>query len=213
MPEWLYLASWVFLIGGIAGTLLESGWEVAVERRRRFESRAGILPRPVNPVPVNPLYGAAAVLGSFALGPLAPYPGVVVLLGAAILTVVEYAVSLVLERAFGTVLWDYSERPLHLHGRICLEFTFYWGVLSLALVYVVDPALRSAIALLPRPAGDAIAITLLAAAAAALVARTAGFAGIPRTNLSARYRRLLADPAGRSGHELTPRPFAARIGR
>ena len=43
-----------------------------------------------------------------------------------------------MEKVFGTVFWDYSNKPLNLHGRICLEFAIYWGFLGLLLIYVLD---------------------------------------------------------------------------
>lgn len=243
MAEWLYVGSWLFLLGSFLGVVLEAAWEVLVERPRRFEPRAGVLY-----LPLNPLYGAAAVAGSFALAPLAASPGLVFLAGALGFSALEYVASLVLERAFGSVFWDYSDRPLNLQGRICAEFAIYWGLLALVLVYLADPALRGLIARIPRPAGDVLAVLLVVLTVAAAVATTIGFARLreriarllagrdttarsgwervadvvappaavlaafPRMNLSARYRRLLADSSvqRRRAHRARRRP--GRIG-
>ena len=186
MPETWYVTSWLFLLGSFAGVALESLWEIAVERPRRFEPRAGILY-----LPLNPLYGAATVVGALGLQPLAFSPVLVFAAGAVGFSAVEFVASLLLERAFGVVFWDYSDRPLNLGGRVCLEFAGYWGVLALALVYVADPALRGFIALVPRPLGDLLVVALLCLTVGAAVATTLGFARL--------RGRLAARIAGRSG--------------
>ena len=50
----------------------------------------------------------------------------------------EYVASFVMEKLFGSVFWDYSEKPLNLQGRICLQYSLYWGFLGLLLIYVLD---------------------------------------------------------------------------
>lgn len=45
-----------------------------------------------------------------------------------------------MERAFGTVWWDYSNMPLNIQGRICLPASLLFGVGGLLAVYVLMPA-------------------------------------------------------------------------
>ncbi len=52
---------------------------------------------------------------------------------------VEYCGSVVLEH-IGLSGWDYSDKPLNLHGRICLESIATFVVGLVALVYVLHPA-------------------------------------------------------------------------
>jgi len=185
-----YVAIWLFLLGSCGGVALESTWQSAVDRHQPRDRRAGILF-----LPLNPLYGAATVVGAVALRPLAANPVLVFLVGAVLFAALEYLSSLVLERAFGVVFWDYGDRPFNLNGRVCAEFAGYWGLLGLALVYVADPALRVLIEGLPRPAGDLLAGLLLTATVGAAIATTLGFA---------RLRRRIADRlAGRSGSART----------
>lgn len=172
----VYAVTWVFILGSLGGVLVEAAWAALIEGRGLTSPRTGVLY-----LPFNPLYGLAAALGAVVLTPLAASPVAVFVLGAAVFTVVEYLASLVMEHVFGTVFWDYSNRPFNLHGRICLEFTGYWGVLSLALVYLVDPALGRVAELIPRPAGDLIALGVVIAMAIAGVVTMMGF-----TRLSSR---------------------------
>ncbi|HVK35225.1 MAG TPA: hypothetical protein VM428_06165 [Microlunatus sp.] len=32
-----------------------------------------------------------------------------------------------MEKLFGLVFWDHSEKPLNLQGRICLQNSVWWG--------------------------------------------------------------------------------------
>ncbi|HYI53506.1 MAG TPA: putative ABC transporter permease [Microlunatus sp.] len=73
-------------------------------------------------------------------------------LGMAVCTVLEYVASFVMEKLFGSVFWDYSEKPLNLQGRICLQYSLYWGFLSLLLIYVLDPATVRLVQGWPLPA-------------------------------------------------------------
>jgi uncharacterized membrane protein len=50
----------------------------------------------------------------------------------------EYVASLVMEKLFNTVAWDYSDKVLNLHGRICLQYSCGWGLLALLVVCVLD---------------------------------------------------------------------------
>jgi hypothetical protein len=97
---------------------------------------------------------------------LLPYvdnPFALFFLAMLVCTVLEYVASFVMEKLFGTVFWDYSDRPLNLQGRVCLQYTLYWGFLGLLLIYVLDPATARLIESMPLPAAAyllAVLITL-----------------------------------------------------
>ena len=56
---------------------------------------------------------------------------------------VEYLSSLFQETVFGTVSWNYSHHPFNLGGRISLRMTLLWGLLGMALMYLLLPVLLS----------------------------------------------------------------------
>ncbi|AFG37413.1 putative ABC transporter permease [Spirochaeta africana] len=137
-PLWIELVA-VFTTGGIFGWLLEVGY-------RSFHAR-----RLVNPGllygPVVPLYGFGLVMvlyGRLLLDDQS-FLGTVLLLTLAV-TLLEYLAGALAESLIGIKLWDYSDRPLNLQGRICFQFSLYWfvliGVVSLAMdaiaVWTVD---------------------------------------------------------------------------
>ena len=54
--------------------------------------------------------------------------------GAAIVTVLELLVGLVVNRWLGWNVWDYSDMPFNLWGQVCPQFTAVWLLLSWAAV-------------------------------------------------------------------------------
>jgi uncharacterized membrane protein len=62
-------------------------------------------------------------------------------IGAAIVTAVEFVSGLILNIWLGLGIWDYSSMPLNLMGQICLPFSFLWIPLSIVAV-VLDDWLR-----------------------------------------------------------------------
>ena len=52
------------------------------------------------------------------------------LLSAAEVTTAELLVGLLVNRALGWAVWDYSALPLNLGGQICLRYSLYWLALS-----------------------------------------------------------------------------------
>ncbi len=53
---------------------------------------------------------------------------------AALITAVELFTGLLVNRALGWNVWDYSSLPLNLSGQICLLYSFYWLLLSIPAV-------------------------------------------------------------------------------
>lgn len=79
----------------------------------------------------------------------------------AVCTVLEYVASFVMEKLFGSVFWDYSEKPLNLQGRICLQYSIYWGFLGLLLIYVLDPTTVRLVESWPLPAAAYVLAVLV----------------------------------------------------
>jgi uncharacterized membrane protein len=126
------LALYFFLLS-IVGWFIEMGY-LATARRGLINS--GFLQGPVCP---------AYAVGALIIYPftllLAPFPfwvqcGSYVILS----TIVEYLAHFSLEKILGIRVWDYSDEFLNFQGRISLKYTFFWFVLVLLLVFVLQPA-------------------------------------------------------------------------
>ena len=63
------------------------------------------------------------------------------IIGATIVTVLEFISGLILNIWLGLGIWDYSRMPFNLLGQICLPFSVIWIGLSV-LAIVLDDYLR-----------------------------------------------------------------------
>lgn len=145
---------WVFLIGCVAGTVLETFW--ALITLGRFEIRTGLVIGPFIPV-----YGGGAVLLTVFFYKLYKLNDVLifaisVLLGSSF----EFLCSLFQEKVVGTVSWDYSGTFLNVGGRTNLMFGFIWGLLGLCWVRFVYPCLSRNIEKIPKKIGYRLTVIL-----------------------------------------------------
>ena len=56
----------------------------------------------------------------------------VFILSIVLLSLLEYITGYILLYIFNIRLWDYSMRKYNINGFVCLRFSIYWGILSLA---------------------------------------------------------------------------------
>ena len=63
------------------------------------------------------------------------------LMGAGIITGLEFATGLIVNIWMGLGVWDYSNMPLNVMGQICLPFSLAWIALA-AVAIVLDDYLR-----------------------------------------------------------------------
>lgn len=58
------------------------------------------------------------------------------LIGAAVITTLEFTVGMIVNVGLGWNVWDYSEKPFNLYGQICPFFTVGWFFLSIPAYFV-----------------------------------------------------------------------------
>lgn len=63
------------------------------------------------------------------------------LIGACVITALEFVSGVVLNMILGLTIWDYSGIPLNLFGQICLPFSVAWFFLS-GVAIVLDDYIR-----------------------------------------------------------------------
>ena len=61
---------------------------------------------------------------------------------ACVITVLELLCGLIVNKALGWNVWDYSQFSMNFLGQICLRFSFYWLLLSLPLLFLSAVAKR-----------------------------------------------------------------------
>lgn len=152
----LYKILLLCFIGSFSGVILEMLWWFVTTGK--IESRAGLVYGPF-----NLLYGLGAVCMTAALysfrnrGILFSFCG-----GFLVGSVVEYACSFFQEQLLGSVSWDYSNRPFNLNGRICLTFSFFWGLLGIIWMKNLYPWVAKLILKIPNKVGKTVTIVLTA---------------------------------------------------
>ncbi|WP_440708182.1 putative ABC transporter permease [Herbiconiux sp. YIM B11900] len=153
-----YIGLWLFFIYGLVGVIIEMVYCWTIEYRGVIESRLGLLY-----VPFNLLYGAGGLFISLALLPVVDNPFAVFGVGLLVGTALEYLTSLLMEKLFHAVYWDYSKEFLNVQGRICLKYAIIWGLLSLVLLYVFDAVNVQALAEIPVAIGLPVLFVLIVA--------------------------------------------------
>lgn len=150
-----YVILWSFLVYAFLGVLVEMVFCLMTEAV--LESRTGLLY-----LPLRPLYGVGGVACTVLLHPFAGQWLLVFLGSFVVLSVVELVASYAMDAASATVCWDYRHKLLSVQGRICLEYSLYWGALGLLVVYALDPFLSGLLATTRSEVSESLLTALLA---------------------------------------------------
>ncbi len=110
--------------------------------------------------PLCPVYGFGALLVVFLLEPFADSVVLLFFSGMVLTTALEYVTAWLLETAFSTRWWDYSDLPFNFKGRVCLLNSVIFGLMSLIGVRVLHPLLESVLFALPVSFADPVAAVL-----------------------------------------------------
>ena len=94
--------------------------------------------------PWLPIYGSGAVLITVvirALPPLEHAVGTTFAVSLILCGFLEYMTSYVLEKRFHARWWDYSQKPMNLHGRIWIGNLILFGLGGVVIVNLINPLL------------------------------------------------------------------------
>ncbi|MHC5250059.1 putative ABC transporter permease [Enterococcus sp. HY326] len=64
-----------------------------------------------------------------------------------IVTIIEYITSWLLEKVFNMKLWDYTNVPLNIGGRVAVSVSLFWGIGCLILIKIINPFFQTYIQL------------------------------------------------------------------
>ena len=124
---------WYFIFYSFCGFLLEAAF-ACVTGSPRWDRKCFLL------LPLCPVYGLGACL-ILQVVPLARSPLWVMMAGGMAATAAELAFGLFYRFGLGVEFWNYTGLRGSVGGLICPAFSLCWGLLALALVYLVHPAL------------------------------------------------------------------------
>lgn len=145
---------WYFLIFSIVGIVIETVYCYATTGV--LESRKGLIWGPFCPV-----YGVSAALLILCLNQY-KNKNIIELFfrGFIVGSIAEYVLSFILEAIYGIRFWDYTYTNAHINGRICLQYSFYWGILSVLLIKCAKPILDKLMDKIPAKIRKGIDVTL-----------------------------------------------------
>ena len=89
--------------------------------------------------PFSPIYGSGALAIILFILPFRHNFFLFFTMSIIIASIIEYIASIFFEKVFNIIWWDYSDKPFNLHSRICLEYSFYWGILSSLVLIFIHP--------------------------------------------------------------------------
>ena len=94
--------------------------------------------------PICPIYGSGAALITVVVGSLSRFEsglGTTYALSFLICGTLEYLTSFVMEKRFHARWWDYSQKPMNLHGRVWIGNLVLFGLGGVAIIHVLNPLL------------------------------------------------------------------------
>ncbi len=111
--------------------------------------------------PWLPIYGVGGLVIIIGLRPLRHRPGLLFLGAFVACGALEYFAAWALEMLFHTKWWDYNGYFLNVHGRICLEGLFVFGLAGVAFTYLFAPMLDNLYKKIPKDKVKPVCIVLL----------------------------------------------------
>ena len=121
-----------FIIYSVAGFVIETIFGLIT--KGVIESRKSFLYGPFCAI-----YGVGAVIMIPSLQRFKKNNYTLFIGGMLIGSLVEYLISLIGEFIFHIKWWDYSGMPFNINGRICIAFSFFWGILAIYLMSHFNP--------------------------------------------------------------------------
>ena len=128
--------------------------------------------------PVIPVYGFGAVFVMLAMSFFRsseipthlPYVDIPLVFfgGLVICTLLEYVTAVILESAFHIRWWDYSKQKFNFQGRICLKSALFFGLMSVVIIYIVQPLVSRVTVSIPADIANPLALVFLVLFAADL---------------------------------------------
>lgn len=99
--------------------------------------------------PICPIYGVGFLLMVLFFAPFKDNLVVFYFVAVIVMTAWEYFVGWFLEATTHIKYWDYSDRRFNIKGRVCLEVSLFWGIMSYVAVFLIHPPVARLFARMP----------------------------------------------------------------
>lgn len=130
----LWQLLWLFFIYSFLGWVTEVFLKYL--QYHRFINRGFLIG------PYCPIYGAGAVLITVGQGVLSSFErswAMSFLIAFILCGLLEYATSYILEKYFHARWWDYTQKPMNLHGRVWIGNLILFGLGGVAIAEILNP--------------------------------------------------------------------------
>ena len=130
----LWQLLWLFFIYSFLGWVTEVFLKYL--QYHRFINRGFLIG------PYCPIYGAGAVLITVGRGMLSSFErswAMSFLIAFVLCGLLEYATSYILEKYFHARWWDYTQKPMNLHGRVWIGNLILFGLGGVAIAEILNP--------------------------------------------------------------------------
>ena len=121
----------LFLIYSVIGWLMESA--LVSFQSGKLINRGFLIG------PYCPIYGFGGLIITIYLTQYKDNIFTVFFLAIIVCSILEYFTSYIMEKIFKARWWDYSEEKFNLNGRICGKNALAFGVVSVLLLYLINP--------------------------------------------------------------------------
>ena len=93
--------------------------------------------------PLSPIYGFSAIFIILTSYKFRDNLILFFIAATLISSSIEYFSSWFFEKFFNVKWWNYSKKRFNLSGRICLEYSIYWGMLAVLLINSFQPKIEN----------------------------------------------------------------------
>ena len=145
-----YKLTWLFIIGGLLGYIIETTWILALTGE--FVNNQGLIYMPIKPV-----YAFGAILFAILGEKIINFNGIFIFLICSFLgALFEFLCSVFQEYFLGKSFWDYSDSPFNIQGRTNLFYAILWGTLGLIFIRHIYPFICRILEKIPNQFGRII---------------------------------------------------------
>lgn len=100
--------------------------------------------------PYCPIYGCGGVLMTTFLTHFQDNLILLFFMAIIICGMLEYFTGYIMEKLFKARWWDYSNKKINLHGRICVDTLIPFGILGTFIIYIANPFFIDIIKSVPK---------------------------------------------------------------
>lgn len=132
----------LFVVYGLIGVVAEIVFGLIVDHR--LNTISGFLY-----LSFLPAYGFGAALVLF-IRRYVRNPVMLFFASVLVTTLLEFISHWLIQTIFGVQIWDYSDKPFNLQGRVSLDGSLAFGAAAMILVYVIHPQVSRLLRKIPR---------------------------------------------------------------